>query len=90
MELIDTIGSMISSDYEESFRADYEERFRAEYQQLKIRLNKLYKLLDDYKDNKLAFELKCPIELLEQQYLAMYRYMEILDHRAMIEGIIPY
>lgn len=79
MELIDTIDGMTS--------ADYKERFKAEYQQVKIRYNKLHKTIADSKSNKLSFKLESPIELLEQQYLAMYRYLSILEQRAICEGI---
>ena len=50
MELKDTIAMMNSESYEE--------RFKAEYWQLKIRIDKLKKMLDDWKEDKLNFEPK--------------------------------
>lgn len=79
MELSDTISDMLDFDYRK--------RFRAEYYQIKIRCNKLYKLLQDSKYNKLPFELNCPIELLQEQYFAMHKYLSLLTQRAIIENI---
>lgn len=79
MELIDTIDSMISKDYKE--------RFKAEYQQIKIRYYKLCKMLQDNQNNKLSFELKCPLKLLEEQCNTMYRYLSLLEQRAIVENI---
>jgi len=79
MTLEDTIEGMTS--------ADYKERFKAEYQQVKIRYNKLRNILEYNKNNKLSFELKSPIGLLELQYRSMYRYLSLLEQRAICEGI---
>lgn len=82
MELKDTINGMISTDYKE--------RLKAEYQQLLIRYNKLNGILTDNENNKLSFRLESPIELLESQRQTMYRYLRLLEMRAMREGINLY
>ncbi len=66
---------------------DYRDRFAAEYYQLKIRMEKLSRLISGYKAGTLDFTPTCPIELLEEQYKAMARYFEILQKRAEIEGV---
>jgi hypothetical protein len=79
MELIDTIEGMTS--------ADYKERFKAEYMQLKIRYDKLVIMVDKYRQDKLEFEPKTPLYLLENQILYMFNYMTILKLRAEREDI---
>lgn len=66
---------------------DYKDRFAAEYYQLKIRMDKLSRVITGYKGGTLDFTPTCPIELLEEQYKAMARYFEILQKRAEIEGV---
>ena len=66
---------------------DYRERFAAEWAQVKIRLERLCRMLDDYRDGKLDFEPTCPITLLREQALVMQEYVDILDKRAALEGI---
>lgn len=79
MEIIDTIDDMIS--------LDYKKRFKAEYHQTEIRCKKLHRLLEAEKHNNLPFELNCPIELLQEQYFVMCRYLSLLTQRAIIENI---
>ena len=79
MELIDTVGDMISNDYEK--------RFIAEYNQLKIRKEKLSNMIDKYTHNELDFEPVTPIETLIDQWVCMTKYLSILSTRAMMEGI---
>ena len=79
MELKDTIEMMNSPDYKE--------RFKAEYYQLKIRGDKLLKLITDYEEGTLNFQPKCPISVLKLQSLHMKQYKEDLEKRAEIEGI---
>jgi hypothetical protein len=66
---------------------DYKDRFAAEYYQLKIRMEKLDRLISRYRAGTLDFTPTCPIELLEEQYKAMAWYFEILQKRAEIEGV---
>ena len=88
MELKDTIEMMQS--------ADYKERFKAEYQQTKIRYEKLKafvnrieaaELTKDMRCQPKAPEHDCPSYLLRDQQETMDRYLQILEIRAVIEGI---
>lgn len=79
MELKDTIELMNS--------ADYKERFKAEYLQVKIRYDKLHKMITKYKANTLNFEPKCNEELLTTQAIFMRNYLNVLEVRAEIEKI---
>lgn len=78
-ELHDIIGLMCSEDYKD--------RFKAEYLQLKMRYNKLHKMIVKYEANKLDFKPSCDIELLKKQKAAMGNYLYCLEVRAQIEGI---
>lgn len=78
-ELKDTIEGMIDEDYRE--------RFKAEYMQLRIRYERLERLLDGYFNHSLTFEIKTPIDVLVKQKIFMLRYMKILEERATYEGI---
>lgn len=79
MELIDTAKLMISKNYKD--------RFKAEYYQNKIRRDKLLKMIVNYDSGKLEFEPICSIYLLKTQLDAMNTYLNILQLRAMTEGI---
>ena len=79
MELIDTAKLMISKDYQD--------RFKAEYYQLKIRRDKLSRMILDYNSGKLEFEPISSIYLLRTQLDAMNTYLNILEMRAMTEGV---
>lgn len=79
MELKDTIDFMLSDDYKE--------RFIAEYNQVLIRTRKLKIVIDNYYNNKLAFELSTPINILEDQYNSMVTYCDLLVKRANLENI---
>lgn len=79
MELKDTIKMMDN--------ADYKERFKAEYYQLKIRHDKLEKMVVNWSLGKLDFTPTCPKSLFILQLRAMYTYMTVLEARAKIEGI---
>lgn len=78
-ELVDTTLMMVSTDYKE--------RFLAEYYQVRIRADKLRKMIQKYKDDTLEFEPKCSCGLLEAQLDVMELYAEVLENRAWIEGI---
>ena len=77
MELKDTVEMMLSSDYKE--------RFKAEYWQLKIRHDKLKKMVDNW--DKLDFTPTCSYKTYVCQLLAMEDYMKILRNRAKLEDV---
>lgn len=88
MEFKDTINLMCSKDYKE--------RFVAEYWQTKIRCEKLKHLLNLMeaayltKDNIVQViepAHDCPVDLLQEQYAYMERYLHTLEVRALIECI---
>ena len=64
---------------------NYRERFVAEYYQLKIRIDKLQRMVDNW--DSLAFEPVCPKELLKQQLVLMKGYLSILEERAKLEKV---
>lgn len=82
-ELKDTIELMTSNDYKD--------RFIAEYYQLLIRYDKLGNLIGLYYEYKLLRQeppmFDCPIEILNMQYEAMEKLLDILVIRAKIENI---
>ena len=77
MELKDTVEMMLSRDYKE--------RFKAEYWQLKIRYDKLRKMVDNWE--KLDFTPTCAYSTYVCQLLAMEDYMMILRSRAEQEEV---
>lgn len=79
MELKDTIELMNSSDYND--------RFKAEYQQVKIRYEKLHKMLVKWDAGTLDFEPICPKPLLLEQERYMREYIRCLETRAEIEAV---
>lgn len=76
---------------------DYKLRFLAEYWQLKIRLEGLHRFIikivaaqrADFRSGKIPEEPKhdCPLEMLEQQERIMREYRDVLEQRAILEGI---
>lgn len=79
MELKDTV-KMMNSD-------DYKERFKAEYTQVKLRYDKLHKMVIKHEAKTLNFKPSCSIELLKEQKKHMGNYLYCLEVRAEIEGI---
>lgn len=77
MELKDTIKLMESNDYED--------RFKAEYYQVKIRREKLQKMLNNWEH--LSFTPNSPKRYLKYQLDIMLEYMQVLEERAEKEGI---
>ena len=77
MELKDTVEMMLSDDYKE--------RFKAEYWQLKIRHDKLQKMVDNW--NNLDFTPTCSYSTYVCQLLAMEDYMALLRSRAEQEEV---
>ena len=79
MELKDTIELMNSSDYND--------RFKAEYQQVKIRYEKIHKMLVKWDAGTLDFEPTCSKALLMEQERYMREYIRCLETRAEIEAV---
>ena len=67
--------------------SDYKARFVGEYVELKIRYNKLHKMLIKYEAGTLGFEPTCDISILEDQAYHMGNYLKQLEIRAEIEKI---
>ena len=66
---------------------NYKQRFINEYVELKDRYNKLHKMLIKYDAGKLEFTPTCPINILREQESTMLKYLNILETRAIIEGV---
>ena len=79
-ELEKTVPGMLS--------ADYKERFKAEFIQLRIRRDKLRRMLIKYEAGTLDFKPTCSLALLREQLTAMEDYLYILEVRAQIEGVV--
>lgn len=77
MELKDTIKLMGSNDYKD--------RFKAEYYQVKIRKEKLQKILDNW--GHLSFNSDSPKRYLKFQCDIMREYIKVLEQRAEKENI---
>ena len=77
MELKDTVEMMLSDDYKE--------RFKAEYWQLRIRYDKLQKMVDNWEN--LDFTPTCAYSTYVCQLSAMEDYITVLKSRAEQEGI---
>lgn len=67
--------------------SDYKARFVGEYVELKIRYNKLHKMLIKHEAGTLGFEPTCDISVLEDQAYYMCNYLKQLEIRAEIEKI---
>ena len=78
--LLSTIDGMRSPDYKE--------RFKAEIRQLEIRVEKLFAIIEKHRKGKLEFELNCPFEILEGQFILMRNTLGLMRQRAKIEGIV--
>ena len=79
MELKDTIKLMESNDYKD--------RFKAEYYQVKIRREKLQKILVGNNWEYLSFTPNSPKRYLKYQCDVMLEYMQVLEERAEKEDI---
>ena len=79
MELKETVKLMTSKDYKE--------RFKAEYFQLRIRVEKLRKIIREYGDGTLSFKPTVDKTLLLNQLEHMERYLAILRMRSIIENV---
>ena len=79
MELKDTIKLMESDDYKD--------RLKAEYYQVKIRREKLQKILVGNNWEYLSFTPNSPKRYLKYQCDVMLEYMQVLEERARKENI---
>ena len=79
MEMMDTVQLMESTDYKD--------RFKAEYWQVRIRLERLRKMIAKYQAGTLGFTPACSLELLKEQVKPMQNYLDVLEVRAQIEEI---
>lgn len=77
MELRDTVGLMQSEDYKD--------RFKAEYYQLKIRYEKLKKMVENW--DSLNFKPTCEKVIYITQLDAMKAYLGTLKLRAIKEKV---
>ena len=66
---------------------DWQQRFVIEYEELADRAEKLQAMLDKYDAGELGFQPQTPIGLLRAQLSIMCAYMEILEERAVVEGV---
>ena len=77
----------LKTTVEDMNSADYARRMVAEHAQLKIRLVKLKKMLEEWDDGTLSFTPDCHRSLYDLQIRAMADYLAVLEARAAIEGI---
>lgn len=66
---------------------DYKLRFVAEYWQLKIRHDKLERMLTMWDNGELTFTPTCPRNIYNIQLKAMKDYLVILEERAKLENV---
>ena len=78
-ELARTAEWMVSSDYKA--------RFLAEYVQLENRYNGLKKMVEKWDAGELDFEPTCPRQIYDVQLEYMYKYLDVLHERALMEGV---
>lgn len=69
---------------------DYKRRFVGEILELVIRKSRLQKIIENFEDGKLSFELSCNIDILKEQFDIMNDYLDILLSRAREENINIY
>ena len=62
--------------------SDYKARFVGEYVELKIRYNKLHKMLIKHEAGTLGFEPTCDISILKDQGYHMGNYLKQVEIRA--------
>ena len=67
--------------------SDYKECFQAEYKQLRIRYEKLKRMLKKWDEGTLELEPVCPRSLYDMQINAMSENIAVLEARASIERI---
>ena len=79
MELKDTIELMSSTDWKD--------RFIAEYLQIKIRYEKLHKLIVRREVGKIEFNTPIPLASWNEQAYYMGMYLHELEKQAVLHGI---
>ena len=77
--LEDTIDAMRSDDYKD--------RFIAEYYQVRIRYERLKKMVENWDSGNLTFQPTCPRSIYDMQLNAMKDYIALLEARAAIEEV---
>ena len=82
-----TILNELSATAELMRSDDYNDRFAAEYMQVRIRMDRLQKMLDKWDKGELGFVPTCPRSTYDLQLRAMSDYATILEARAKMEGI---
>lgn len=82
-----TILNELSATAELMRSDDYNDRFAAEYMQVRIRMDRLQKMLDKWDKGELGFEPTCPRRTYDFQLRAMSDYATVLEARAKMEGI---
>ena len=90
VKMINDMDEIAVSDpiiYDLIISSDYKARFVGEYVELKIRYNKLHRMLIKYEAGTLGFEPTCDISILEDQAYHMGNYLKQLEIRAEIEKI---
>ena len=90
VKMINDIDEIAVSDpiiHDLIISSDYKARFVGEYVELKIRYNKLHKMLIKHEAGTLGFEPTCDISILEDQAYHMGNYLKQLEIRAEIEKI---
>ena len=80
MELKDTVELMLSDDYKD--------RFMGEFHQTRIRYFKLRRMLEQWDNGELDFTPTCPRGVLQAQLSIMEAYLDILNVRKSIEGLV--
>lgn len=65
----------------------YQTRLIQEYKDLHEKISKLTQFIEDLKEDKIHYEVKCPLYLFQQQLDVMKEYLDILDARIYVEGI---
>ena len=90
VKMINDMDEIAVSDpiiYDLIISSDHKARFVGEYVELKIRYNKLHKMLMKHEAGTLGFEPTCDISILEDQAYHMGNYLKQLEIRAEIEKI---
>ena len=90
VKMINDMDEIVVSDpiiHDLIISSDYKARFVGEYVELKIRYNKLHKMLIKHEAGTLGFEPTCDISILEDQAYHMGNYLKRLEIRAEIEKI---
>ena len=92
MENATRTAEMIGIDPKETtdmmLSSDYKERFKAEYHQVMIRYIKLKEMIEKWDNGTIDFKPTCPRSTYVLQLKAMKEYIDILEARAVMEGVV--